>query len=190
MRDTDDDTRICIKLPRLGKLKYFKLSGDNYSLSPELRQNWSKLFPNLTHLALKNLTATRFLECVQGCHFENVKKFKLSLIDVDDNEPDILSPNEDIMKEILRSFPNIEKLSLMFHLSEINSLKYLFQKFTNLKKLTLKFNRVYYDSAPGYKVVSIFLGTSLDLATALVEKSVNDVNIPVDNPESIMNLQG
>jgi len=188
LRISVDDPSFCVRFPLMEKLTCLKLSG--YWADPRMKCTLPKLVPNLTCFVLEDIEENLFFDLVQGSRYENIRSFKLTLESTVDYSRKCLSPREPILKEILASFPKIQELSLKFSIDEVSGLKYLFRNFTHLKKLGLDFDIHKVDDTIDYKIVSGILGISFKLAEALVEEKGMKLKVPMDNPESIMNLKG
>lgn len=191
LRKWDADSTICVRFPLMEKLNCLKISGDGFYLPPQLKQGWSKLVPNLTCLMLDNLVQPHFVDLVRGSPFENVKKLKLSPESMECfTNNNAFSADKQAFNEILVSFPNIQKLSLHFEIDELFRLKYLFQNFTHLKNLRLLVDTFRLGRSVDYRMVSLFLGITPELAEAIFDATQENVSVPVQNPMSIMNLKG
>ncbi len=191
--ETKNDLTSVVRLPEMKKLKTFALYGHDIDLFPQMRHVWQRQVPNLNRLIFGNITEPTFFDWVQGAQFENVKKLNIGLQRTDEfGEIMDVSPNAQIFWEINASFPKIEKLTLTINLLDDFDLSYLFRNFSHLKKFHLDFD---FDDTmspplPGYKIVSSFLGISLELAKAIINKKEKNVKIATNNPDSIMNLKG
>ncbi len=189
-----------LRFPLMEKLTEMHICSTECELGPGNVSALQSCFPDLRVIKLLDQTEARLAKWTRNSRFGNVEQLFVSVVNeqlAEEHDEYNISPGPDVMTQLQQTFPNVWYLALNVNISDLTSLKSVFQNMVQLKSLTINVfgNGTVLDTSSDL-VDSIFLGLPLRLVVTLKESESMElldngtISIKGGSEPSIRNLSG